>query len=126
MEKPHWRRRSSTYVVDSKFMRLRADEVELPDGTIIPNYYVREWDGFIIGCALTADDRMVLVRQYRYGSDDIHLEFPAGLIDEGEDARDCVARELHEETGYAAASWELVGAYYVEPVRATAKVYVFL
>jgi hypothetical protein len=42
MEKPLWRRRASTFVVDSPHMRLRVDELELPDGTIVPDYYVRE------------------------------------------------------------------------------------
>ena len=72
MEKPIWRRRASSYVVDSPFMRLRADEVELPNGTIVHDYYVRESRGFVTVLPLTGDDRVVLVRQYRYGTDAIH------------------------------------------------------
>jgi 8-oxo-dGTP pyrophosphatase MutT (NUDIX family) len=126
MEKPVWRRRASAFIVDSPHLRLRVDEVELPDGTIVPNYYVRESRGFVIAFPVTADERIVLVRQYRYGSDAIHLELPAGTLDPDEDPLGCAQRELLEETGYAADRWTLVGSYYAEPVRANAKARIFL
>jgi 8-oxo-dGTP pyrophosphatase MutT (NUDIX family) len=126
MEKPAWRRRSSTYVVDSPHLRLRVDELELPDGTVIPNYYVRESAGFVIVFALTTEREVILVRQYRYGADAIHLELPAGTIDDGEDPRDCAIRELAEETGYEAGDVELIGSYRAEPARSTAFAYIFL
>ena len=126
MEKPNWRRRASSYLVDSPHMRLRVDEIELPDGTIVPNYYVRESAGYTIAFAVTPEDRIVLVREYRYGSDAFHLGLPAGTLADGEDPLACVARELLEETGYEGARWEFVGAYYAEPVRSTAKGHVYL
>jgi ADP-ribose pyrophosphatase len=126
MEKPRWRRLSSTFVADSPYMRLRVDEVELPDGTIVPNYYVRESEGFTIVFPVTADERIVLVRQYRYGSDAIHIELPAGTLDAGEEPLACAQRELREETGFEAPQWDFVGTYFAEPVRSTAKAYVFL
>jgi ADP-ribose pyrophosphatase len=126
MEKPRWRRRTSSYIVDSPYMRLRIDEVELPDGTIVPNYYVRESHGFVSVLALTEDSRVVLVRQYRYGTDSIHLELPAGMLLEGEDPRDCALRELAEETGYEVSRCEIAAEYVPEPVRSTARAYVFV
>ena len=126
MEKPRWLLRSSTYVVDSPYMRLRVDEVELPNGTIVPNYYVRESTGFVTMLAVTDDDRAVMVRQYRYGADSIHLELPAGTVDDDENPDDCMLRELAEETGYEVASWERIGEYYAEPVRSTSRAYVYV
>jgi ADP-ribose pyrophosphatase len=125
MQKPKWRRRSSSYLVDSPFMRLRVDEVELPDGTVVPNYYVRESRGYVVVFPLTDDGRIVLVRQYRYGSDTIHLELPAGVLDGDEEPVACAARELAEETGYEVAEWHFVGDWYIEPVRSQGKAYVF-
>jgi ADP-ribose pyrophosphatase len=126
MEKPAWRRRTSHYVVDSPYLRLRVDELVLADGTIIPDYYVREWAGFVTIAALTDDEHVVLVRQYRYGADAIHLELPAGMLEEGEAPRDCALRELVEETGYEVSRCELVARYFAEPVRSTAQAYVFV
>ena len=121
-----WRRRASSFIVDSPHLRLRVDEVELPNGTVVPNYYVRESHGFVIAFPVTSDGRIVLVRQYRYGSDAIHLELPAGTLDPDEDPLACARRELLEETGYEAARWTFVTGYYAEPVRANAKARIYL
>lgn len=67
----------------------------------------RESDFFVIRSpdwvhviAHTADDRIVLVRQYRFGSEEFSLEAPGGLIEPGEDPIAAARRELLEETGY--------------------------
>ncbi|MBV8197579.1 MAG: NUDIX hydrolase [Candidatus Eremiobacteraeota bacterium] len=126
MEKPRWQRRSSRYVVDSPYMRLRVDELVLPNGTIAPEYYVREAPGYATILALTPSDEVVLVRQYRYGSDAIHLELPAGMLLEGEDPQACAIRELAEETGYEIEDCRRVAVYLHEPVRSPARAYVYL
>ncbi len=126
MEKPQWRVRSSTYVIDSPFMRLRKDEVELPDGTVVPDYYVRESRGFVIMLAVTPENQAVLVEQYRYGNDSVVMELPAGSIDEGEMPLACAQRELTEETGYASDDWELVVAVPTEPVRSNSIMHCYI
>lgn len=126
MDKPAWRLRASHYVVDSPYMRLRSDEVELPDGTIVPNYYVRESRGFVAIVALTPDEHVVLVRQYRYGSDSLHLELPAGMLQDQEEPAACALRELAEETGYEVESCELAGQFFPEPVRSNARAYIYI
>ncbi len=106
-------------------MRLRKDEVELPDGVVIPDYYVRESDGFAIVFALTVDARVILVRQYRYGTNELHLELPAGFIEPDEDPRECAQRELAEETGFEAQDMEMIGTFHAEPVRSNALAHIF-
>lgn len=126
MQKPHWRVLSTSYVLESPHFRLRRDELELPGGTIIPDYYVRESDGFVIILALTAQNDAVLIEQYRYGHDSIVTELPAGTLDPGEDPLVCAQRELLEETGYAAPDWELVMSVPAEPVRSNAIMHCYL
>ncbi len=107
-------------------MRIRRDTVELPNGAILPEYYIRESAGFVMIVAFTPDEQVVLVRQYRYGSDSVGLEIPAGMLEPEEDPRVCAARELLEETGYEAGSMHLLADYTIEPVRSSARAYIFM
>jgi 8-oxo-dGTP pyrophosphatase MutT (NUDIX family) len=122
----HWTVRSSSYRVDEPFLRVRSDTVELPDGTIIEGYFVRESRGFAIVAALTPERRIVLVRQYKHGIAKVVLELPAGMIDAGEGPAACAIRELAEETGYAGDPPRLLRTLYADPTSSNASFHIFL
>src|ERR1700735_1725480 len=122
----HWTVRSSNYRFNEPFLRVRSDTVELPDGTIIEGYFVRESRGFAIVVALTPELRVVLVRQYKHGIAQIVLEMPAGMIDEGESPEACAVRELAEETGYAGDPPQLLRSLFADPTSSNASFHVFL
>ena len=63
----------------------------------------------------TADGQLVLVWQYRHGTDELSLEVPGGVIDPGEEPIDAARRELKEETGYEAESFELLSVVQPNP-----------
>lgn len=65
--------------------------------------------------AVTPDGHLVLVRQFRYGTDDFSLEIPGGVIDAGEDPVAAGVRELREETGFAGVSAKLIGSVRPNP-----------
>jgi 8-oxo-dGTP pyrophosphatase MutT (NUDIX family) len=121
----HWTVRSSTYRIDEPFLRVRSDAVELPNGTRIENYFVRESRGFAIVGALTPDRHVVLVRQYKHGIAQVVVELPAGMIDAGETPDACAVRELAEETGYTGDPPVLLRSLFADPTSSNAIFHVY-
>ena len=87
------------------------ERVELPDGQVVPDYYRVHMDDFALVFASDPDERVLMFRHYRHGLGRVCLGFPGGAIAPGESPADAIRRELLEETGYASASWESLGAY---------------
>jgi ADP-ribose pyrophosphatase len=127
-ENARWKILESNYVIESKYLRLRRDRIELPSGHRIDDYYVRETAGFSIIFALTPERQVVLVRQYKHGIRDSVLELPAGTIDPGEGAALCAQRELAEETGYVGspAEPEHITTLITDPVNSNGRFHLFL
>ncbi|HZK17824.1 MAG TPA: NUDIX hydrolase [Clostridia bacterium] len=97
-----------------KILKLRVDDVELPNGHQSEREVV-EHPGAVGVVALDKEGKLVLVRQYRYPVEDVLLEIPAGKIDDREEPLLCAKRELLEETGWEAENWEKIGDYYSSP-----------
>lgn len=94
--------------------RYRLDTVELANGkTFEP--MVCEFRSWANVLALTKNNEVVLVRQYRHGVQEALLELPGGIVDDGENPLEGVRRELMEETGYAAQNIVEVGRIYPNP-----------
>lgn len=91
-------------VFHGSFLRLRRDDVRLPDGHVATREFVVH-PGAVAIVALLDDGRVVLERQHRYPVGRVLLEIPAGKIDPGEALLACARRELLEETGYVAREW---------------------
>ncbi len=127
MPPARWLVRSSKYVIETPWLRLRSDAVALPNGTVLDEYFVREARGFAIVFALTPERDVILVRQYKHGIGEVVLELPAGAIDPGETPVDCAVRELAEETGYASPHpLELVHTYVTDSTNSDSRFHVYL
>jgi len=105
----HWKICSSEYLSKHEYFRARRDKCETPDGTIVPEYYVVELPTSVCALAITEDNKAILVKQYRHPIGKVLLEIPGGFIDENEDPKKAVERELLEETGYEFSNIEEVG-----------------
>jgi len=76
--------------------------------------------------AIDADDNILLVNQFRKPVEKELLEIPAGGIESGEDAVDCVCREMREETGYLPGKVERIGGFYSAPGYCTEYLHLYL
>ena len=108
-----WQVLRRTTVYDSPWVRLRRDDVRLPDGTVIDGHHVVEVPRPAVGVIPVGDDgRILLIEHYRFITDTTGWEIPAGGFDPGEDFAAAAARELLEETGHAAERFDLLGTYH--------------
>ena len=106
-----WRTRTSTTVYENPWIRVREDEVDRPDGGIGIYGVVELRNPAVFVVPLTDDDEVVLVEVARYATGAVSLEVPAGGSD-GEEPELAARRELREETGLEAESWEPVGSMF--------------
>ncbi|WP_207429688.1 NUDIX hydrolase [Pedobacter sp. SYSU D00535] len=121
-----WEKLSSKYLVKEKWATLRVDACKMPNGTVIDDYYVLEYPDWVNAVALTEDNQVVLIRQYRHAAGEVFLEVPGGCVDPGEAPEVAVRRELLEETGYEFDSLELVSTIYANPSTSYNKTWCYL
>jgi ADP-ribose pyrophosphatase len=126
MEILKWQKLSSRYLVKEKWATLRVDTCKLQNGAVKDDYYVLEYPDWANAIAVTADNKLILVRQYRHAADIISLEVPGGVIEPGEDPEIGIRRELLEETGYSFDNCELIATLYPNPATSTNITYTYL
>jgi 8-oxo-dGDP phosphatase len=109
---PEFRRVSEEELFGAKVFRVDRFRVRDPDGGEFDRFVVRH-PGAVSVVPVHDDGSVTLVRQYRASVDALVLEIPAGLLDhEGEQPEDAARRELAEEAGLEASSWEqLIGTW---------------
>jgi ADP-ribose pyrophosphatase len=104
----HWETVESRYGPPMPLFRPRIDTVRHPRTRRLFERIVLETADWVNVVAVTEDGQLVLVRQYRFGSGELSLEVPGGVVDPEEDPQEAARRELLEETGYASDSWRLL------------------
>lgn len=122
-----WKLLNSELVFDNPWCQVRRDEVELPNGEFIDDFFVNVRPDIALFMAVTPNREIVFVRQYRHGVEEILLELPAGTFDpKTEDSRTAATRELEEETGYIAPKIIQLATLYDNPSKDTNKIHLFL
>ena len=96
-----WDLLSSEYLFNDTWLKARRDRCRRPDGKEVYPYYVMEYPTWVTAVAITKEDEVVLVKQYRHALGEVCFETPGGCVDATDtDNSEAIKRELLEETGY--------------------------
>lgn len=99
-----WKLLSKKVVLDNKWFPVEERTYQLPDGKIIDDFTVTTLGDVAMMVAITKDNKVVLVRQYKPGADEIMIQLPAGRVEANHaDMRETARHELEEETGIKVA-----------------------
>ncbi|ULT55551.1 NUDIX hydrolase [Neobacillus drentensis] len=114
----------SEEIFSGRIISLHVQDVELPNGKQSKREIIKH-PGAVAIIAVTDENKVVMVEQYRKALERTIVEIPAGKLEKGENPEYCARRELEEETGYECSSLELVTSFYTSPGFADEIVHVY-
>lgn len=122
-----WKTLSSEYLFNDTWLKARKDKCVRPDGKIVEPYYVMEYPEWVTGFALTTDEKVILIRQYRHALGEECIELPGGCVDAADkNFEEAVRREFLEETGYSFKNAVYLGRTSANPSTNSNTLHMFL
>jgi len=104
-----WQQTASEKILQTSVFDVITSSVTNGANGSVKNFYGLKFHSWVNIVAVTEEEELVVVRQYRYGSSRIELEIPGGAVEKGEDPLAAGLRELLEETGYAGVDAKIIG-----------------
>ena len=121
-----WRTLQSTYSFRDQWVRLRSDNVLLPNGTVLSPYHTLEIPNAVNILAITEEREVILIEQYRHPVGRTLREIPAGHMGQEETPEAAARRELVEETGFGGGAWHDLGMTFPMASRLSGHIHNFL
>ena len=106
-------RLARTAIYENPWLNLYVDKVRFPQGRIIEKHHVLDFEREAVGVLVEdVEGQILLVHAYRYVTDSIEWEIPAGGIEQGETVLQAAGREVWEESGYETINHNLIYTFY--------------
>jgi len=112
-------------LVKKPWFEVFKEEVQLPDGKVVPEYYEIEMPHYTAVFAVTLEQKIIILRCYRHAIGEVTLTMPGGMIEEGEFPLAGIQREFLEETGYKAKEWKPLGTFVGNSTRGCGTYHLF-
>jgi ADP-ribose pyrophosphatase len=129
-EKPsppqRWKKLGAREVARTRIFSVESVDFQHPRREKPQDFFVINAPDWVNVVALTPDGQLVLVRQFRYGTNDFSVEIPGGVIDQGEEPLAAGVRELREETGYVGTNARVLGIVHPNPAMQSNRTHLVL
>ena len=112
-------------LVKKPWFEVIREEIQLPDGKVVPEYYGIEMPHYTAVFAVTEEQKIMVLRCYRHAIGEVTLTMPGGMIEESETPLTGIQRELLEETGYKAKDWKPLGTFVGNSTRGCGTYHLF-
>jgi ADP-ribose pyrophosphatase len=121
-----WNRIHSKTIGSFRIFTIREDRYQLPRNHQEAPFYILESNDWVNVIPVTEDGEVLLIRQFRFGIEEVTLEIPGGIVDVGFTPLEAGRKELLEETGYASDRWDYLGVVHPNPAFLNNRCHTFL
>ena len=121
-----WKIKKTERILESEFVKVDKDDVVLPRGREITDFYKVTIKDCAAIVAITPDNHIILKKEYRHCYGEELIEIPAGVLEASEDPIQAAKRELEEETGYVGKKWTYLGKTVESSAKLTDYMYIYL
>tara|TARA_Y100000815_G_scaffold4056_1_gene3937 strand:- start:557 stop:1096 length:540 start_codon:yes stop_codon:yes gene_type:complete len=104
-----WKTLGTKQIFGNRIFGFREDTVKSPKTDNTHPVWVMDAPTWVNIIPITKEKKVIMIKQYRFGSQEISLEIPGGMVDAGEDAQSAATREMKEETGYDSEEVHAIG-----------------
>lgn len=121
-----WITKTENKEYETPIFNIFKRRAQLPEEGLESDFYIIDAPAWVNVIAVTGEQQLILVEQFRHGIEELTWEIPGGVTDPGETPEDTARRELREETGFVSECWTALGSLSSNPAILNNRTYLYL